>query len=370
MCGICGIINFQNIPASPSRPVRVAEMNTRLWHRGPDEAGDYHDECVSLAMRRLSIIDLAGGTQPLYNETRNVLAFLNGEIYNYRELREELLAAGHQFRTQSDTEVLVHLYEEYGSAFVQRLRGMFAFCVYDRQRNYCLLARDPFGEKPLFYHHAEGELSFASELQALLANDRIPRRLNQEALPYYLRTSLVPSPLTFFADVDSLPPGQLLHVSSEGVRLEPYFRITYQPDPGIKSLADAKALIEPQLRQAVERQLVSDVPLGAFLSGGIDSSTIVALAQQLSGEKLKTFTVRFEEQDFDESPIARRVAKYVGTDHYELTVPNQTFTPDIFWMIIERVGQPFRDSSAIPSFFVSQEIRKHVKVALSGDGGD
>lgn len=368
MCGITGIISKKGALTDQAIQM-VLEMNNQMHHRGPDSSGSFSDTTCALAMKRLSIIDLAGGDQPIYNETEEILVFQNGEIYNYQELRQKLVSKGHRFKTQSDTEVLVHLYEEYGEAMCAHLKGMFAFCLYDKVRQVVLLARDRFGEKPLYYYESEDELIFASELRALLTYTKIPRNLNREALFYYLRTSLLPEPITLFEGVHILPAGHLLKLEGGQLSQSAYFQIEY-PKPPIKDISEARSLVEPALKAAVSRQMVSDVPLGAFLSGGIDSSTMVALMQQTSSRPIQTFNVRFEDQAYDESPIARLVAQRCGTDHHEITVPNEQFTEDIFWSIIEHMGQPFRDSSAIPTYLVSKAIGDHVKVAISGDGGD
>lgn len=345
-------------------------MNQALYHRGPDEAGQLDDQQCSLAMRRLSIIDTTSGQQPIYNEIKTCCVFFNGEIYNYPELKKELIQQGHHFKTNSDTEVLVHLYESYGTAMLPKLRGMFAFCIYDIRQSKYLFARDQFGEKPFYYHFKNDVFSFSSEIKSLLENSTIQRQLNQEALPYYFRTSLVPEPITLYKDIFVLNNGHYLVLDKDGINHQPYIDIDYPARPSITHIEEAKERIEPLLKEAVKKQLISDVPVGAFLSGGIDSSTIVALMQQESDRPIPTFTVRFENQDFDESKIAQKVAEYCGTDHHELFIPNLDFSDSIFWTIIDHVGLPFRDSSAIPSFQISQEISKHVKVALSGDGGD
>ncbi|MEL6944942.1 MAG: asparagine synthase (glutamine-hydrolyzing), partial [Bacteroidota bacterium] len=239
----------------------------------------------------------------------------------------------------------------------------------DKEQTF-ILGRDRFGEKPLFYHWDETTFSFSSEIQSLLCNKTIPRKLNQEALPYYFRTSLVPEPLTLFQNIYSLPPAHFIEVSVSNIAIKSYFSIDYQINNNLKTEEDVIAFIQPKLEQAVQRQTISDVPIGAFLSGGIDSSTVVALLQKNSSKKISTFNVRFEDEAFDESPIAKKVAEFWDTDHHEITIPNYDFTEDIFWTIIRHVGVPFRDSSAIPTYFVSKAIGQHVKVALSGDGGD
>ncbi|MEO1408966.1 MAG: asparagine synthase (glutamine-hydrolyzing) [Bacteroidota bacterium] len=370
MCGICGIIDPAGRLAEAQKRETVARMNQALYHRGPDGEGNYASATAALAMRRLAIIDLGGGQQPIYNESGRIGVFLNGEIYNYRELRQQLRRSGHVFRTDCDTEVLVHLYEEHGTGMCALLRGMFSFCLYDLDADFFLLARDRFGEKPLYYHWDRGVLSFASEIRALLEYEGLDRRLRPEALPYYFRTSLVPEPLTLLRGVDTLLPGHYLTIERGKQTTAPYFELTYPEAMDFASEAAASEFIRPHLEKAVARQTVSDVPLGAFLSGGIDSSTVVALLQKQSSQRIKTFNVRFEEEAFDESPIARKVAEFWDTDHHEIVIPNRDFEEDIFWKIIDHVGLPFRDSSAIPTFQISREIRRHVTVALSGDGGD
>jgi len=370
MCGICGIIDL-TAPQTETRVNYIDHANQAMHHRGPDEAGVYSDDWGSIAMRRLSIIDLSGGTQPIYNEDGSLVVVMNGEIYNYRELRDMLQAKGHQFKTHSDTETLVHLYEEYGTEMPKYLKGMFAFALIDKKQKRLFIARDRFGEKPLFYYQDHNIFAFASELKSLLQHPQIPRKLNREALLYYLSISYVPEPMTMLEGVQSLPPGYCITLDADGkTDTWAYFEPKYEIDTSLKTEEDVIAMLRPKLEQAVMRQKVSDVPLGAFLSGGIDSSTVVAMLQKNSSERIKTFTVKFEEATYDESHIAREVAEKLGTDHHEIVIPNQNFTEDIFWTIIDHVGTPFPDSSAIPTYFISKEIRKHVKVALSGDGGD
>ncbi|MEM6963156.1 MAG: asparagine synthase (glutamine-hydrolyzing) [Bacteroidota bacterium] len=370
MCGIAGIMDWKNTLPSEERQGIVQAMSEAILHRGPDSAGFFSHHQATLAMRRLSIIDEQGGDQPIFNETRDVCIFFNGELYNFQSLKKVLLSQGHQFATNTDTEVLVHLYEEHGKAMLPKLKGMFAFCIYDLKKNQLLLARDRFGEKPLYYHFQNGVFSFASEINALLKNQYIPRQLNQSALPYYFRTSLVPEPITLLKNIKSLPAGHTLLVTSAGIQEEVYFQPSYQKKIILNSEEEAMEYISPILHRAVQRQMVSDVPIGAFLSGGIDSSSVVALLQKHSHQRIKTFNVRFEDQAYDESAIAKEVAAHCGTDHHEIFIPNVDFEPSIFWKIVDHVGLPFRDSSAIPAYFVSKAIAQHVKVALSGDGGD
>ncbi len=370
MCGITGIIDWKTTLSSNERQSIVQSMNQALFHRGPDAEGEFSHQNTSLAMRRLSIIDQIGGDQPLFNETRDICVFFNGEIYNFLSLKKSLENKGHQFMSHSDTEVLIHLYEEYGKAMLEMLQGMFAFCIYDMKKNHFFLARDRFGEKPLYYHFQNGMFSFSSEIKSLLENKNIERKLNPTALPYYFRTSLVPEPITLLKGVNSIPAGHFIFMTENEFQCKSYFTPSYEKKITIQSEEEAIEYITPILQQAVQRQTVSDVPIGAFLSGGIDSSSVVALLQKQSSQKIKTFNVRFEDQAFDESVIAKKVAEHCETDHHEIFIPNYDFDESIFWKIVDHVGLPFRDSSAIPSYLVSKEISKSVKVALSGDGGD
>ncbi|MCB0704420.1 MAG: asparagine synthase (glutamine-hydrolyzing) [Saprospiraceae bacterium] len=371
MCGICGIIDHNQQLDVSRRDDWVRQMNAAITHRGPDEAGYRSTPAATLAMRRLSIIDLKSGQQPIYNEDKKISVFFNGEIYNFPELREWLLEKGHSFYTYSDTEVLVHLYEEFGfQGMLERVKGMFALVLQDDHKGAFYLARDRFGEKPLFYYQKETQLFFSSEIASLLEAEPVPRKLNQDALPYYLRMTIVPEPQTLLQEVHSLKPGHFLHLIDGQWTQEAYFVPSYEADSNIKTEQDAIEYIEPILEQAVKQQMISDVPLGAFLSGGIDSSTVVAWMQKNSPDPIKTFTVRFEESGYDESPIAREVSQLLGTDHTEITIPNQDFSEEIFWTVIDHVGLPFPDSSAIPTYLITKEIRTHVTVALSGDGGD
>ena len=367
MCGISGACLTAPLPDLERR---VARMNALLAHRGPDSAGQFSRGGVTIAMRRLAIIDLVSGDQPVTSEDRNVAAVLNGEIYNFRELTEELEASGCRFRTKSDTEVLVHGYRTWGAQLCEKLKGMFAFAVFDVPANRVLIARDRFGEKPLFFHERDGGLVFASEIRALMEWPGIGRRLDHEAFGYFLRLGFAPSPLTLFADVRELPPGSMLVWEGGRVSQRRYYRPDYTPDPAPGGHAEAVEAVRAALDGAVRRQMVSDVPIGAFLSGGVDSSAVVAMLQRASARPVKTFTVRFEEASYDESPIAREVARHLGTEHTEITVANAGFQPDDLWRIVEHVGQPFPDSSAIPTYVISREVRRHVKVCLTGDGGD
>ncbi|RIK78662.1 MAG: asparagine synthase (glutamine-hydrolyzing) [Planctomycetota bacterium] len=368
MCGICGLTTA----GDADHAAVVTRMNAAIVHRGPDDAGSYTDATTSLAMRRLSIIDRAGGHQPIVNEDGTLVIVFNGEIYNYRELREELLRSGrHIFRTQSDTEVILHAFEEFGERVPERLEGMFAFCIYRTTDGSLFFARDRFGEKPLFYWHGDGRtLAFSSELTSLLEWEAIPRQADLDALHVYLRRAFVPSPWTTFAGVRQLPPGHTMTWRNGVATVRRYFALQPREDAAFEDERAAKEAVRGALLSAVKRQMESEVPLGAFLSGGIDSSGVVAAMQRQSSRPVKTFTVRFAQADYDESPVARCVAEHLGTEHREFFVPNNAFDAEDLWRVVRHVGMPFADSSAIPTFYISRLIRDHVTVCLSGDGGD
>ena len=359
MCGICGIASTNGSAVTD----RVAAMSATLVHRGPDSFGEFSDGDVALAARRLSIIDLETGDQPIANEDGTLHVVQNGEIYNYRELRRELERAGHHFRTQGDTEVLLHLYEEQGDRFAERLRGMFAIAIWDGRRRRLVLARDRFGIKPLYYRAAEGELAFASELRAL------PRgEIDPDALEAFLAFNSIPAPLTIFREIRKLPPGHLLIWEDGRVDVRRFAR----PAPIEEVREDEEAeLVEElrsRLRDSVRAHLVSDVPVGVLLSGGVDSAFLAALAAEESSETLRTFSIGFEERSFDELAGARLVAERYGTQHRELVL-----RPDAALLLpalADAFDEPFADSSALPTYLVSQLAASDVKVALSGEGGD
>src|SRR5437016_4274739 len=341
-------------------------MSATLVHRGPDSDGSFVDGGVGLAARRLSIIDLAGGDQPIANEDGTVHVVQNGEIYNHEELRRELEAAGHRFRTRCDTEVLVHLYEEHGDDFARRLRGMFAIALWDgRGAGRLVLARDRFGIKPLLYRHVGGELAFASELRAL------PRgEIDLDALEAFLAFNSIPAPLTIFRECRKLPPGHVLAWEDGEVSLRRFARPAPVPADEVRGDEDAELAEElrARLRNSVRAHLVSDVPVGVLLSGGIDSCTLAALAAEESGEPLRTFSIGFEERSFDELERARMVARRYATDHHELVL--QPDAAELLPGLAAAFDEPFADSSALPTYLVSRLASEHVKVALSGEGGD
>jgi len=361
MCGICGIVSA----SGPADSERLARMSSKLVHRGPDSHGTYVDGPVALAARRLAIIDLATGDQPIANEDETVHVVQNGELYNYRELRTELERAGHRFRTQGDTEVLVHLYEQEGAAFARRLRGMFAVALWDAKRRRLVLARDRFGIKPLYYRTHGGGLEFASELRSL------PRgEIDLDALEAFLAFNSIPAPLTIFRDARKLPPGHVLTWEDGDVRLERFARPAPASADELREDDEAELLEElrARLRDSVRAHLIADVPVGVLLSGGIDSSALAALAAQETSEPVRTFSIGFEERSFDELADARLVARRYETQHRELLL-----RPDAALLLpalADAFDEPFADSSALPTYLVSQLAAEDVKVALSGEGGD
>jgi asparagine synthase (glutamine-hydrolysing) len=365
MCGIAGIAS------SNGRPVALEELQSMcavMAHRGPDDEGFYLGRGVGLGMRRLSIIDLKTGRQPVRNEDGSVWVVLNGEIYNFRELRRDLERRGHSFYTASDTETIVHLYEEYGADCVKRLRGMFAFALWDDRSRTLLLARDRLGIKPLYYAEFGGRFAFASELKALLQLPEADRTLNWAAVGHLFTYLTTPALESIVAGVRKLEPGHLLTVSPDhGPRIARYWDVRFEPDYGRTEAYFAERLRE-LLEESVKIRLVSDVPVGAFLSGGIDSSAVVATMARLSPNPVKTFSIGFPETEYNEAPRARRVADAFGTDHRELILDPDVLecVEDIAWFLDE----PFGDSSAIPTYMVSKLAAEEVTVVLSGDGGD
>jgi asparagine synthase (glutamine-hydrolysing) len=366
MCGIAGMV--QTDPDGEVDEATIHRMCEALVHRGPDDEGIFVKRGVGLGMRRLSIIDLAGGHQPVFNEDKTVWVVFNGEIYNFPELRSQLQARGHLFSTNTDTEVIVHLYEEDGAECVQKLRGMFAFALYDERNGRLLLARDRVGKKPLHYALQNGTLFFASEMKAILAVRPKLAKVNDAALLQYMYFGYVPDPVSAFEPIQKLPPGHLLEFVRGEMRVRQYWDFpeygTYEP----KSEAELLEELEFRLAEAVRIRLIADVPLGAMLSGGTDSSTVVALMARATSQPVKTFSIGFRHADFDESPCARLVAQKFGTDHHELILePDLVETVETLTRYLE---EPFGDSSMLPTYFISLLARKHVKVVLTGDGGD
>jgi asparagine synthase (glutamine-hydrolysing) len=361
MCGICGIATTHGVADVET----LRSMSAQLAHRGPDSAGEHLDGGIALAARRLSILDLEHGDQPIANEDGSCVVVQNGEIYNYPDLRRGLERAGHQLRTRCDTEALVHLYEEHGVGFAERLRGMFAVAIWDSGRRRLVLARDRYGIKPLYYRHAGDELRFASELRALPRGD-----VDLDALEAFLAFNSVPAPYSIFRDVRKLPAGHVLVWENGAVTLERYARPGPAAEDDLRTGDEAELVEElrARLRDSVKAHLLSDVPVGVLLSGGVDSAVLAALAAQETPEAVHTFTIGFAERSFDERDDARLVAERYGTEHHELLV-----RPDpelLLRALAEAFDEPFADSSALPTYLVSQLAADHVKVALSGEGGD
>jgi asparagine synthase (glutamine-hydrolysing) len=366
MCGIAGVLF-----ADPQRPADAAAlkaMGDSIAHRGPDGEGYWREPGVGLVHRRLSIIDLAGGAQPIGNEDGTIQVVFNGEIYNYRELRMGLEARGHRFRTQSDTEVLVHLYEDEGERLVERLRGMFAFALWDRNDRRLLLARDRVGIKPLYVYRDAEKLLFGSELKAILAHPGVSRALDVAALEDYLAFGVVPAPRSIFEQIEKLPAAHVLTArAGDWGSPRRYWRLRLEPDHG-PGPAEWQEAVRAKVDEAVRLHLIADVPVGAFLSGGLDSSAVVATCGQVAAAPVQTFSIGFQEESHSELPYARRVAEQFGTRHAEEVV-----TPDAVGLVDELTryyDEPFADPSAVPTFLVARLARRGVKVALSGDGGD
>ncbi len=364
MCGIAGLLSLDG--AAPVDRGALEAMSACLVHRGPDSDGIALEGPVGLAARRLSIIDLDTGDQPVRNEDGSVVVVQNGEIYNYEALRSEL--GGHTFSTHGDTEVLAHLYEEHGPRFVERLRGMFAIALWDAPRRRLVLARDPFGIKPLYYAAGVGTLAFASELKALQKRPGASSDVDLDAVSAFLAFNSIPAPLSIYAAARKLPPGHLLIAEEGAIDIECFAR----PKPTARLRTEsARELAEEardRLRDSVRAHLVADVPVGVLLSGGIDSSLLTALAAQEAGERVSTFSIGFKERSFDELDLARQVAGLYGTDHHELVV--EPDAAELLPKIVTAFDEPFADSSALPTYLVSELAAGHVKVVLSGEGGD
>jgi len=361
MCGIAGVVEAGG---SPAREL-LERMGGSIAHRGPDDGRVDIFGRAGFSFRRLSIIDVAGGAQPISNETGRIQVMCNGEIYNYLDLRRELESLGHRFKTHSDVETVVHGYEQWGDDVATHLHGMFAFAVWDEDRQRLLLGRDRLGKKPLVYAAADGRITFASEFAAVLADRRVSREVDPTAIHDFLTYQYVPAPASGFKAVRKLPPGHVLVFENGAISIIRYWRPECRPRLEI-TMADAVVEAESRLKAAVKRRLMSEVPLGAFLSGGVDSSLIVALMSEFT--KVKTFSIGFEEDGFNELPHARAVAERYGTEHHKFVVkPNAA---EVLPTLVRHYGEPYADSSALPTFYLAKLTREHVTVALNGDGGD
>ncbi|MBF0376528.1 MAG: asparagine synthase (glutamine-hydrolyzing) [Desulfamplus sp.] len=366
MCGIAGIVDLQqklNISV-------INKASCMMRHRGPDAEGLFCEDGVALLHRRLSIIDIATGSQPMFNEDKTLVIIFNGEIYNFISLRSQLIMLGHVFSTQSDTETILHAYEEWGTDCLNKLHGMFAFAIYNKLNKSLFLARDRCGEKPIYYYHNSGKFIFASEIKILLTIlERTPSP-DPKAIYSYLMLGYIPTPYSYFNEIKKLPPGSSLILQNDKIKLLPYYKKNHKNQATldkIKSEDDLCDELDTLLSNSVKKMLISDVPLGAFLSGGVDSSLIVALMAKL-GHRPSTFSISFNKGSYDESIFAKKVAQIIGTDHTEYKVKLGSL--DELFYIIESFGEPFADSSSIPLYYLSKETKKQVTVALSGDGSD
>ncbi|MCK4846050.1 MAG: asparagine synthase (glutamine-hydrolyzing), partial [Deltaproteobacteria bacterium] len=367
MCGICGKINFTGKPVEEGLLRAMAET---LTHRGPDDEGVYIGGSVGLGHRRLSVIDLSKAAhQPMANEDETLWIVYNGEVYNFEELKEELLAKGHRFRSHSDTEVILHLYEEEGAKSVERLRGMFAFAIWDTKKKELFLARDRTGQKPLFYRIDDKDetFHFASEIKAILKDPTVKARPDLTAIDHYMTWQCVPAPYSAFEGIEKLPPAHYMTVKDGKATLTRYWKLNYTPKLDMTE-SEIKSKLVYDMREAVKLRMISDVPLGAFLSGGVDSSAVVALMAEVSNQPIKTFAIGFKDAAYNELSYAKIIAERFKTNHTEFIIePNALeILPKLVW----HYGEPFADSSAIPTYYVSQLARDKVTVALNGDGGD
>jgi asparagine synthase (glutamine-hydrolysing) len=372
MCGIAGAV-WTNDRLAVS-PAQLDAMTDALEHRGPDDRGIFYPDPktidgirVGLGFRRLSIIDVAGGHQPLGNEDNSIQIIFNGEIYNFPDLRRRLEAAGHRFRTDCDTETIVHLYEDLGVDCFEHLNGMFAIAIWDSNKRQLVLARDRFGKKPLYYAHQRGRLAFASELKSLTRLTDIPRDIDPSAIDQYLTYQYVPHPLSIYKSIRKLAPGHVAIYKEDNLQISKFWKIDWSREIVVEP-RDAMEQVRTLLTDAVKIRLRSDVPLGAFLSGGIDSSLIVAIAQKQLGHPVKTFSIGFDVKDFDETHYAQQVADHVGTEHHRFEI--SPTNADLLDTLVAQYDEPFSDSSAMPTWYLSQMTRAEVTVALSGDGGD
>ncbi len=367
MCGICGIYGFEGL--KPEDHDLVRRMSAAMVHRGPDDEGYYFDEKVSLGMRRLSIIDLITGHQPVHNESQDIWTIYNGEIYNFPELRSQLIKKGHEFYTNSDTEVIVHLYEEEGENFVNQLNGMFAIALWDKKRLKLILVRDRLGIKPLHYLIINNLFFFSSEIKSLLKTG-YKREIDFDALSQFFTFEYIPAPKTIFKGIKKLLPGQMMIVSDKGIKTQTYWDIRHEEEPRKeRSEEDYKEEIYERLKESVRLRLISDVPLGVFLSGGIDSSTVTALMSEVSSSKIKTFSIGFKEKSFNELDYAQKVASLFGTDHQEFVVESNV-VKELVPVLMNYLDEPLADASIIPTYIISKLARQYVTVALAGEGGD
>lgn len=371
MCGINGLIQFNKIKSASEVWQIVHGMNEKIIHRGPDDEGLFADDFCALGMRRLSIIDLQSGNQPIWNESHDMMIVFNGELYNFKPLREELKALGHVFSTDSDTEVVLHGIESFGTSFLQKMEGMYAFAVYDLKKKMWILARDRVGEKPLYYYRTRDGILFGSEMKSLLSTGLVPKEIDRNALSIYFQLTYIPAPYSIIKDVYKLPQASYMLINSNGdITIEKYWDIdNISRDRMITDYSEGKRLLKDALYKSVEQRMNSDVPLGAFLSGGFDSTIIVGIMSQISATPIDTFTIGYKEKAFDESALAQTVAQKNHTNHHVLTMDWENVTED-FDKLLNNIDEPFADSSLVATFAVSKMTKQYVTVALTGDAGD
>lgn len=370
MCGINGLIKLNKKNEWGNAKELVHQMNEQIIHRGPNSEGLYSDDLCALGMRRLSIIDLADGNQPIWNENRDKLIVFNGELYNFIPLRADLKNKGHQFQTNSDTEVVLHGYEEYGTDFFDRMEGMYAFCIYDLICKEWIICRDRIGEKPLYYYQTKDFFLFGSELKSLMKTGLVPKQINKEALSIYFQLTYIPAPYSILENVFKLPPASYMRIEANGnIKIEKYWQLTLSEDDRYQDYEWCKKQLRDTFLQSVENRMISDVPLGAFLSGGFDSTIVVGAMSQLSSSPINTFTIGFKEKQHDESELAALVAKKNGTNHRILSLDWNEAVSNI-GRILENMDEPFADSSLIATYTVSKMAKEYVSVILTGDAGD
>ena len=370
MCGINGYVQYSSKLNNHQIYHLIKKMNNNIIHRGPDDEGIFTQDNIGLGMRRLSIIDLSTGKQPIFNEDKSLVIIFNGEIYNYKALKKEMLAKGHIFSTTSDTEVVIHCFEEYGIESFNKLKGMFAFAIYDLVQNKVIVARDRVGEKPLYYYKNPEIFLFGSELKSLMSSGMIKKNISKKALNEYLQLTYIPAPLTIFEDIYKLMPGYYMEADSDGnIKNEQYWDVKYTEEKLIGDYDLCKKKLRSTLFNAVEECMVSDVPIGAFLSGGIDSTIIVGIMSKISSRLIDTFTIGFKEKQYDESGRALAASKLHKTNHhiYYLEYGNVLSELD---KLLNNIDEPFADSSLIPTYMVSNYANQHVKTVLTGDAGD
>ncbi len=368
MCGINGII-YKSYNSKISSQLQL--MNDRIINRGPDDAGQFCTDTVAMGMRRLSIIDLSGGHQPMFNDVGNIIIVFNGEIYNYKILKAEIEADGIKFKTNSDTEVILKLYEKYGENLLSKLNGMFAFAIYDKTKNQIFIARDRFGEKPLYYYHDNGKFIWASELKSIVSVFPELKKINKDALTLFLSLTYIPAPLSIYQNVYKLLPGHYIKINTLtlDVDCKQYWDINLQEKARTDiSYINAQKHIRTLLSESVEQRMIADVPLGVFLSGGVDSTIIAAIMSQ-TGKKIKTFSVGYKDKRYDESVRASKVATHIGSEHHEYMLDYKDIYNEIDKIVLN-YDEPFADSSCLPTWFISSKTVQQVKVALTGDGGD